>query len=318
MKITNKFNLSQIIVDSIMYYREKRDESVEGCNADYSVTQLLNPPTITALRKKHWQHLEIDVSDQLHLLQGLIIHQILEIAKERSFASSDCIIEQRRTMKINDLFGNPVIVSGCPDLFDIKTGTLYDYKYVGAYSAARDDNKDNYYKQANAYRIMLQQGGYAVNSMKIVLFIKDWSRITASSNENYPQKPIIELDVPFLEDKEILSEMAVAIDNIRNYTGSVIVPPCDVADRFQDPPEYAIMKPGAKRATKVFKGENAEAEAKLFLRQSPFAGEIEVREKQPKRCLFYCDVNMFCSYYQDYMSGDMSSQNYIPADEIPF
>ena len=64
MKYTNKFNLPESIVNAV-----KRPSYSRG-KSTISVTQLINSPQIVALREKHSDDIEVDVSDQVWALFG--------------------------------------------------------------------------------------------------------------------------------------------------------------------------------------------------------------------------------------------------------
>lgn len=73
MKITNKHNYPQTLVDAVSFDSHR----TEG---DISVTTLINPPQVRYLRKKYGKDQEQDVSDMIWALLGTAIHGILERA----------------------------------------------------------------------------------------------------------------------------------------------------------------------------------------------------------------------------------------------
>ena len=75
MKLTNKLNLPQPLVDAV-----KNDSYTKGEKADVSVTQLIGPMQQIFLKRKHWDELEEDVSDLIWALLGQTMHTILERA----------------------------------------------------------------------------------------------------------------------------------------------------------------------------------------------------------------------------------------------
>lgn len=78
--LTNKKNLSEAIVRAL-----GRDwYSGTGEKRDYSVTELLNPPKIIHLMKRHKDELEEDVSEKIFMLMGSAMHAILERANEHN------------------------------------------------------------------------------------------------------------------------------------------------------------------------------------------------------------------------------------------
>lgn len=83
MIFTNKLNISESLVNAI-----KKDSYSKG-DSDFSVTGLINPARIEALRVKHDSQIKEDVSDRIYSLLGQSIHTILERAALGDFADLD-------------------------------------------------------------------------------------------------------------------------------------------------------------------------------------------------------------------------------------
>ncbi len=74
-------------------------------------------------------------------------------------------------------------------------------------------------------------------------------------------------------------------------------PICTPEERWRKPDKWALMKKsGQKRALKLYDTERQAEAAKGAMHY------IEPRPGEDVRCLFYCPVNKFCSYYQGLMS----------------
>jgi hypothetical protein len=84
MKITNIYGLPQTFVNVL-----SRPTYSKG-KAHLSVTELISPPQIVQLRKRHWDNLEEDVSEKVWAIFGTAIHSVLELGKDDNH-----IIEQR-------------------------------------------------------------------------------------------------------------------------------------------------------------------------------------------------------------------------------
>ena len=78
MKVTNKHNVPETLVSLAT-----RDYYTKG-RADYSVTEIISPPRIQRLRRKHNEEMEQDVSDMLWQLLGSALHVVAERGAERS------------------------------------------------------------------------------------------------------------------------------------------------------------------------------------------------------------------------------------------
>ncbi len=78
MKLTNKFDTPDAIVAAI----EADPYTKDG--ADFSVTELISPPQIRRLWKKHHEDISIDVRDEVWKLLGKGVHAALEQAGDVS------------------------------------------------------------------------------------------------------------------------------------------------------------------------------------------------------------------------------------------
>ena len=72
MKITNNFNLPQLLVDIV----EKR--SYKPREGRFSVTKLTSPPQINFLTLKHYDEIETDVSEYFWMFLGEGVHLFME------------------------------------------------------------------------------------------------------------------------------------------------------------------------------------------------------------------------------------------------
>ncbi len=291
MQLTNKLKIPQIMVDAISFYMERRTDYEKERKADYSVTQLLQPPAIAVLKKRFKQFISKDVSDCLYLLQGWTIHTIMEkavIGESNRYLSEISIA--------TEIDGK--IISGQPDLYEKESRTLIDYKYVSVKSA--ENNKEQYGLQANMYKYLLEKNNIPVSAIKIIIFYRDWNKAAATrsyGNHDYPSNPIDIINVPIMRDQNIENEMRYRIEKIMQLEASPIVRACNEEERWQNPTRYAVMKKGAKKATKVL---DTREEAIDYIADKGGSAFVEERKSEPKRCINYCEVNEFCHFYQTY------------------
>lgn len=78
--LTNKLNLPSPVLKAIQASRKKYSKG----NADFSVTELAQPPRIRTLKLRHDDEMEEDIGDMIYALQGQIGHALLENAAEES------------------------------------------------------------------------------------------------------------------------------------------------------------------------------------------------------------------------------------------
>src|SRR5512135_1202707 len=169
MKITNNEGLPEPIVKAL-----QNDDYDKG-KADYSATQLLDPPRKVMLTRRHWDEIEQDAADMLALLKGKMIHKLLEQAKV-----GDQIQEERLYL---DVCGR--VLSGQADLFD--GHTISDYKNTSAWTAVYKDRWDEWEAQLNIYASLFEAAGFKVGAVQIVALYGDWSATEALRSPDYPQ-----------------------------------------------------------------------------------------------------------------------------------
>ena len=83
MKITNKHNLPEVVVNALTFDSYSRGES------DISITQLIDSPRVSMLQKKHAEYIEQDAVDFIWSRFGTSVHEVFE----RSTQAEDCISE---------------------------------------------------------------------------------------------------------------------------------------------------------------------------------------------------------------------------------
>src|SRR5215472_16798226 len=91
MNLTNELNLPEPLVEAV-----RRDPYDRG-DSDFTVSELVSPPRIVQLRRKHSGQFTEDASDRIFSLFGQAIHIILE----RS-AGERYLVEERFSLKYPD------------------------------------------------------------------------------------------------------------------------------------------------------------------------------------------------------------------------
>lgn len=274
MKLTNLFNLPQPIYDAVA-----NDPYTKG-DSDYSITGLMKPPRMVALEKAHWNEIEEDASDRIFSLLGQAVHTILErseriaIAEKRLYASID-----------------GVRISGQTDRIVVLDRLVQDYKVTSVWKILKGEYED-WAAQQNAYRWLLKENGYDIEALQIVAILRDWSKRKARTEDKYPvaQIAVVELPVWPLERTREMLRLQIA----QHEAAKVNLPLCTPEEKWQDPGTWAVMKPGAKRATKLC---STLEEAERYACGGSF--EITRRISDPRRCFDYCRVAKFCEQHQN-------------------
>lgn len=304
MKITDHLGLPQPIVDAV-----KNDPYHKG-EADFSVTELIQPPRLRSLYRKHHDEISEDASDRIWSLFGQLAHLVFERA------NTSTIAEERFFMDI-EVDGKTYKISGSMDVViprgPLSEGLLQDYKYTTRYSLAGDLKKE-WIAQQNIYVHLLALHKYDIDRAEIVVIARDWSKRQArlKKTPDYPQKPVAIRRVPLWGKEKTIEYIK---ERIRLHVAAEKhLPECDSEDRWQNESTYAVMKKGGKKAlsasekvfidgvetaiplTKERAEEIAEVKRKKNKKDTIY---VEYRPGENKRCEDYCAVRNLCDQFKE-------------------
>jgi hypothetical protein len=286
MKLTNKLDLPQAIVDAV------RNDGYDRGNADISVTGLLRPPRLTVLEREHASEIEEDVSDRIWSLFGQSIHTILERANRKGVA------ERRLSMEVAGW-----VVSGGMDLYE-ENGTLSDYKTTTVWKLIKGDMVE-WEKQLNMYAVILRHHGHEVQKLQVVAILRDWSKGEAERDPYYPQAQVVNIDIKLWEPEAARIFMQNRV--VLHQQAKLNLPECSPEDRWARPNVWAVMKEGRKTAVKLYDNEDAARAHVGFDKQL----KVVLRPGASVRCQSYCRVSRFCAQYQASLA-----QSDRPSDEV--
>jgi len=284
MNITNNYGLPQSFVNFA------RNDKYSKGKADISVTSVIDSPRIRLMRDRHRDQMTSDVSDMIWPLFGTAVHHVLETAS----SDDDVTIEERLFETVNDW-----VLSGAIDhqRNDGDAIRISDYKVTSVWSVIHGKVEWEY--QLNCYAYLVEHAKkMPVKSLQVVAILRDWNRREAGRRPDYPQAPVMTIDVPlwpkakrgrYVGDRVALHQEAqIAFD-----LGGEL-PLCSDEDRWKRGEAWAVKKKGNKRAQRVF---DNEASAQEFMGDQENL-EIEHREGEYVRCNGnYCGVATFCSQY---------------------
>jgi hypothetical protein len=286
MKITNNHNLPEPV------YKALSKDSYSMGDAEISVTTMIDSPRINILRKKHWDELTEDVSDKVWSVLGTAVHNIFE-AEE----SDDYILEERLHVTFKDWK-----VSGAIDVQKINpdgTVSIADYKCTSVWSVIY--GKEEWVDQLNCYAWLVRTvKKLRVADLQIIAVLRDWKQREADNNAEYPQSPIVTIDIPIRDEEQqnrivetLLDEHAEA--RLQDMLGGDI-PHCTDKQRWLRGEKWAAMKKGRKRAIKLFDNEE---DATKFCEDSTDKLYVEHRPGESTRCQQnYCRVAGFCDQWR--------------------
>jgi hypothetical protein len=287
MKITNKFNVPETLVALA-----SRDYYSKG-KSDYSVTEIISPPRIQRLRRKHHEEIEQDVSDMLWMLLGTALHVVAERSEVEGHTN-----EERLSVGIDD-----IILSGAIDLQkNDKDGTIItDYKFTSAWALMND--KPEWEQQQNIYKYLVERVKRTpVKKLEICALIRDWSRREAMVKPSYPQAPIQILNIPIWTHDRVEAFIRERVEMHRDSKVKADwdeeLPLCTEEDRWIRETKYAVKKEGRKTAVRVLDSEQ-EAKDLLATMTDKDKGFIEIRKGEAVRCTGnFCGVSQWCTQYQ--------------------
>ena len=273
MKLTNRNRLPDAIVAAI-----QNDSYTKG-DADISVTELLTPPQLRALKLKHYDELEEDVSDRIWSLLGQSVHTIIERATE---GLAGVVAE----MTLNSKYLGWKI-KGQTDNIVLTDGELLDFKVTSAWKVRGESPPLEWVQQTNIYRrLAKKEKGIEISSIRVIAILRDWSKNESLRNQDYPQAQVKSFDIPVWSDSEA---DAFIEERIRLHQASEPAP-CSDYDIWAKPDKYAVMKRGNVRAIKLF--EYADEAQDLAATASNLY--VEHRPGEATRCQSWCPVSRFC------------------------
>lgn len=274
MKLSNRLNLPQPIVAAV------QNDPYDNGGADASITELIGPARLGALKHAHGDEIVEDASERIFSLLGQLMHSLLERANNTGIA------ERRLFAEIAGWR-----VSGATDIY-YADGLIADYKLTTSYKFKNNTVPPEFEQQLNCLAVLHRKNGHKVTRLQIVAILRDWSKLEARRDPSFPQSQILILDVPlwdtvtaakFLHNRVVIHQQA-----------RVSLPTCSPEERWSKPTVYAVMKAGQKKAVKLFDTREA-AEALMASDKSYF---IEVRRGQDVRCENYCAAAAVCTQYQ--------------------
>lgn len=292
MLLTNRCNLPEEVVNALTKNRYQSDDESQDAKTDYSISNLTAPTQQTILRKRYPEGNTEDVIDRFFTLYGHLAHQLLE-----EHGSDESITEKRFYINIHGK-----TISGQIDHY--KARKITDYKTVGAYKVQTGEF-DDWEKQQNCYSHLCEENGLAVDSIRIIAFIRDWSKSDAARGRSsgYPEAPI--KVIPLVKwKKEIrvgyIEQRVLALNEAEQLPDNKL-PECSDKERWIRFKNWGVVKDGAEKAAKVFCKEDEIGLAKADAARRGPSFKVVRRTSEPRRCLEYCNVSSVCHQFKQYL-----------------
>jgi hypothetical protein len=272
VKWTNRHNIDPVIAQAVM----TDDYEAVG---DISVTRLVRPPQITALEHQHEDELVSDIVDGLYALEGRALHHILDLGRDKARMQEHRLVVHYNGWNISGKF----------DVLYLDTNTLKDYKVSSVWGHILGSQED-YAEQLNFYAHLARENGIQVDKLAVVMWFRDWMASQVERDRQYPPLKVIEHEIPLWAPNDTGQRFH---DKVKLHQGARegTYPPCTDEERWARPDSWAVQKPDAKKAYRVFE-EPALAEA---MASSMPGYEVVYRPGENVRCARYCSVVDFCS-----------------------
>jgi len=323
-KIQGITKLEDIEILQLVASAEQHRYSKSG---DYSVTELINPVRVGQLKKRYGAVAVPKLQSRIASMMGTAAHEFFEKYLNLAMQSSDYntwpyYIEQqmKQEFPVHTADGNEIrTVSGRYDFR--KESTIYDLKNIKCWKLIFDPHFEEFHQQQNLYAYLLGLEGTKINRLEILANYKDWQAGSALRDKNYPQQPFLGYTLELWDEdrqEEYLFERLQAHVNHED-TKDEDLPVCTREERWErhmggEIIHYAILKNRkAKRATKVVKGGALEEAIVIANGMKGMTTDscIEIRYAKPKRCVDYCEINEYCSFYQNWAAKNGKVDEYI-------
>ena len=262
-----------------------------------SVTGLLKPPFAAALEDAHEDEIVEDAMDGIWMLMGSAMHGVVERG-----AKTIGIAEDRLKMTIlgETITGGYDLLweeDGVLTVDDFKFTSVWSYVFAKKHKAEGKRSKlDEWEGQLNLYVLMLRRLGFDVKRARVCLIFRDWTKSKAQ-DPGYPPPSVI-VPLKIWTEKE---QTAFAEERVRLHKEALepekVPEMCSSDERWQQPAKYAVMKPGAAKATRVLDSE--EEALKYIAEKKVKGGMVVMRPGRDTRCEDYCPVNKWCPHFME-------------------
>jgi len=278
MNYTNKFNFPDYVVEWLKLDEYDYEEGT------FSATTLLQPPRVYALKKKHYDELEMDVSDLIASRYGNAIHDSIEKA-----GLANCLQERRLRAIVDEK-----IITGKFDIMKKRGDGKYqlvDVKSTSVWTYIFNSKEEDYIKQLSIYRFLGHMNGLnVVKEAEVFMIFTDWSPSKARKDSEYPQSriQIVHLALWDIEKtRKFIAERVRLLDEASEMEESDM-PECTEKELWAQKSLYDLKRNG--RVVATYKKKPAK-----MLEGSSL--ELAERKGEVKRCS-YCNARPFCSQYK--------------------
>ncbi len=281
MIYTNKMGLAQEIANAMPTERHCKQGEI-------SATTLIKGAKQVVLSDRHFDEIEVDISDCIKPLIGTAVHHYLEVKNPNAFTEEKFSVEVQGKK-----------VTGQIDLYDMANGVIYDYKTTSVFKVIYK-SYDEWQKQALIYAWLMKKNGLEVKKCVFVPMFTDWTKAESRRKADYPNGGAMTVEF------EVTDEALKSIEEYINLKVAEIskaetlpddeIPECSELERWARPTIWAVMKKGRKTAVNAKLTDKAEAEA---MAATIDGGYVEERKGVSAKCEGYCSCCDFCKFYKE-------------------
>jgi hypothetical protein len=285
--ITNNANLPESVVRAVSH--DDYDYEAAG---DISASALPKSPRQLWLERRHKHEILLDAADLIWRMIGNIGHKIAERA-----AHPNSLVEER--LKATVLGWE--LTGKCDLLYENNGYGIDDFKFTSVWAVK--DEKPEWTAQLNTYAWLAKQHGFDIKRLRIIAILRDWSKLKAAREQDYPPVGVVVREVPLWSEAKQENYIADRVQ-LHQWAGTKNdddLPPCTEEERWAKPNTWAVKKKGGKKA---IRGgiHDSESEAITHILEMFEAGRDHYIEHRPGnktvRCASYCSAAPFCSQYQ--------------------
>jgi hypothetical protein len=309
-----------------------------------SATGLASSVRQTILKERHFNDMEIDVTDMIARVVGTAIHASFEnvnmprIEQEQRVVycfdkrCPECGSENITKAKYaNDMFCEDCaftfaarMVSGKYDMLKQLVADRYliiDIKTTGVYNYIYKNHVTEWQLQLSTYKFILENDGWYIengewfdrkaikvdSTAEICLVFTDWKREEALNRDDYPNIRLANMDVKLFGNdfiKDYIKDKIMTLEEARFIKDDNKLPFCTEEELWKDKDKYGVWKHEGKRASWTFKTIE-EAEQKADERGAQYS--VKVEKGMVKHCPF-CDCRSVCNQYQLLLADGMIKQ----------
>ena len=188
---------------------------------------------------------------------------------------------------------------------------VVDYKTSSVWTYILNESglKPEWISQLNSYRYILEKAKpeIKVSALYILVIFRDWRASDAKKRTDYPQSPIMQIQVPLWTWEETEAYVNERLELHQNAAYSALIGEplvdCTPEEMWEQREKFAVFKNStAKRAMKLC---HSEDEAIAWASDRNLNGDHVIQHRPGKRtrCEDWCNVSQYCDQYKEYLEN---------------